>query len=201
MFLTSLRTAKLGTAKTGSYRGEGADKVPGRVFRNHRLRFVLIAAVAMVILVALAAAAVATHRGDRAPAKEPLAKEPPASLGIDLIHCPKAEPEELPPDALAGATRAALDHVPSGEVVAYIDGEARTTEGAYAVAAYLAKGGPSPRSRMIREGLGCSKLLQDRSVVVELRFPEVEKESASLSQHTVFVAKFEGDYWVWGIGH
>src|SRR3712207_9412446 len=42
----------------------------------------------------------------------------PTTLGIDLRSCPKAEPQELPPDALAGATEAALDQVPSvfGEV-------------------------------------------------------------------------------------
>jgi hypothetical protein len=51
---------------------------------------------------------------------------------------------------------------------------------------------------MITEGLGCSKLLQARSVTVNLIFPKM-LPSASLSQHAVFVAKFEGTYRVWGI--
>jgi hypothetical protein len=56
----------------------------------------------------------------------------PASLGIDLIYCPKAEPQKLPPDALAGAaTEAGLDQVLS------IFGEVDATEHAYVVAAHL----------------------------------------------------------------
>ena len=129
----------------------------------------------------------------RTSAEKPPAKEPPPSLGIDLRGCPKAEPEKLPPDALADATKAALDQVP------LVFGDDETTKGAYAVAAYLGKS-ELGRSNMIRRGLGCSQMLQDRSVVVDLIFPKLEP-SASLSQHTVFVANFEGDYWVYGIGH
>ena len=79
-------------------------------------------------------------------------KGSPASLGIDPMKgtYPKAEPGKLPPNALAGATEAALDQV-----------------------------------------------LLDRSVEVNFIFPEVE--SASLSQHSVYVAKFEGDYRVYAI--
>jgi hypothetical protein len=171
---------------------------------DHRWRLVLISAVAMVALVALAAAAVVTQRGDPGAStkepqakgpqtKEPQTKEPPASLGIDLVHCPKAEPEKLPPYALADATEAALDQVPS------VFGDVEANEGAYAVAAYLGESGLG-RSPMITKGLGCSKLLQDRSVTVDLIFPKM-LPSASLSQHTVFVARFRGDYWVWGVGH
>jgi hypothetical protein len=187
---------------------------------DHRWRLGLISAVAMVALVALAAAAVMTQRGDPGASanepqtkepqtKEPQAKEPPASLGIDPMEgtCPKAEPEKLPPDALADATEAALDQVPSvfGHVAAYVDGEARTTEGAYASSAYLTEGGSASRPRIIldtcRKRPQYGKRLLDRSVEVNMVFPEVEGESASLSQHTVYVAKFEGDYRVYAIGH
>jgi hypothetical protein len=146
-----------------------------------------VAAVAAV-LVALAAVAVATQRGDLASANEPQAKEPPTSLGIDPMKgtCPKVEPEKLPPDALAGATEAALDQVPS------VFGDVEANKGAYAVTA--SRGG----DHMITKGFGCSKLLRSRSVTVNLIFPKM-LPSASLSQHTVFVAKFEGNYWVWGV--
>jgi hypothetical protein len=159
----------------------------------------------MMIIIALAAAAVVNQRGDRASANEPQAKEPPPSLGIDLIHCPKAEPEELPPYALAGATEAALDQLPSvkGYVLAYVDGEAQTARGTYASSAYLTRGGSASRPGVIkgmcRERPQYAQLLLDRSVEVNMQSPEVE--SASLSQHSVYVAKFEGDYWVYSIGH
>ena len=158
---------------------------------NHRSRLGLISAVVMIALVALAAVAVVTQRGDLgASANEPQTKEPPASLGIDPTKgtCPKAEPGKLPPDALAGATEAALEQVPS------VFGDVEANEGAYASSASC--GG----NHMITKGLGCSKLLRDRSVTVNLIFPKM-LPSASLSQHTVFVARFEGDYWVWGTGH
>ena len=160
----------------------------GRVLGNHRSRLGLISAVTMMALIALVAAVVLTQRGDPgASANEPQANEPPASLGIDLVHCPKAEPEKLPPDALADATEAALEQIPS------VFGDVEANEGAYAVSA--SRGG----DQMITKGLGCSKLLRDRSVTVDLIFPKM-LPSASLSQHTVFVARFRGDYWVWGIG-
>ena len=158
---------------------------------NHRPRLGLISAVVMMALVALAAVAVVTQRGDPgASANEPQAKEPPPSLGIDPTKgtCPKAEPGKLPPDALAGATEAALEQVTS------VFGDVEANEGAYASSA--SRGG----NRMITKGLGCSKLLRDRSVTVDLIFPKM-LPSASLSQHTVFVARFRGDYWVWGTGH
>jgi hypothetical protein len=93
---------------------------------------------------------------------------------------------------LAGATEAALEQVSS------VFGDVESTEGAYAVAAYLGKSGLG-RSPMIQRGLGCSETLQDRSVVVDLILPKLEP-SASLSQHTVFVARFRGEYWVYGTG-
>jgi hypothetical protein len=160
------------------------------VFGNHRSRFVLIAAVAVVVLVALAVAVVVTQRGDRASANEPQAKEP-TNLGIDLTHCPKAEPEKLPPNALAGATNAAL---------AYFE-DVEEAEGQYAVSAErgLLDGGffryNCPELSPQR-----AKLLQKRTVVVSLEWPKMFP-SASLSQHTVFVAKFEGEYRVWWMFH
>jgi hypothetical protein len=181
--------------------------VLGRASGSHRSRLILIVAVAMAAFVALAAAAVVSQRDDRASANEPQAEEPPASLGIDPMKgtCPKAEPEELPPDALAGATEAALDQAPSvfGRVVAYVDGETQTSEGAYASSAYLTEGGRASLPGVIRgtcrDRPQQANLLLDRSVEVNMIFPEVE--SASLSQRTVYVAKFEGDYWVYAIGH
>jgi hypothetical protein len=166
-----------------------------------RPRVVLISAV--MVIFALVALVVVTQRGDRASAGEPQAGELP-SFGIDLIHCPKAEPEKLPPDALAGATEAALDHVPSKAVVAYIDGEAATTEGAYVRSAYLTGDGGASRPGIIRhicrERPRYAERLLDRSVEVNAVFPAAFP-SASLSQHTVYVAKFEGDYRVYAIGH
>jgi hypothetical protein len=177
------------------------DRVLRPGLGNRRARLVLIAAV--VALVVLAAAAMVTERGDRASANEPQAKGPPG-LGIDLVHCPKADPEELPPDALAGAVEAALDHVPSRDVIAYIDGKARTTEGAYASSAYLTGDGGASRPGIIREMCRerpqYAKRLLDRSVEVNIVFPDAFP-SASLSQHAVYVAKFEGEYRVYAIGH
>jgi hypothetical protein len=181
--------------------------VLGRASGNRRLGLVLIAAVVIVAVAALAVAAVVIQRGDRVSANEPQAKGSLASLGIDPMKgtCPKAEPEELPPDALAGATEAALDQVSSvfGRVVAYVDGEARTSEGAYAFSAQLTEGESASRPEIIRdmcrERPQYAQLLLDRSVEVNIIFPEVE--SASLSQHIVYVAKFEGVYRVYAIGH
>ena len=45
-----------------------------------------------------------------------------------------------------------------------------------------------------------AKLLQRRTVVVSLRWPTMFP-SASLSQRTVFVANFEGEYRVWWMFH
>ncbi len=160
----------------------------GRASRNRRSGLVLIVAAVTAVLVALADAAVATQRGDLASANEPKAKEPPTSLGIDPMKgtCPKAEPEKLPPDALADATEAALDQVSP------VFGDVEANEGVYAVSA--SRGG----DQTITKGFGCSELLRDRSVTVNLIFPKM-LPSASLSQHTVFVARFDGNYWVWGI--
>ena len=51
-----------------------------------------------------------------------------------------------------------------------------------------------------RERPQYAERLLERSVEVDLIFPKL-LPSASLSQHTVFVARFQGDYWVYGVGH
>jgi hypothetical protein len=188
MFLLSLGTAKLGTAKTEKV---GGDLVVGRVFGNHRSRLVLIAAV-VVVLVALAAVAVVDQRGDRASADEPQTQEPPASLGIDPRKgtCPKVAPEELPPDALAGATEAALAYFENVE----------EAEGQYAVSAERGLRGGFYRYNCPELSPQRAKLLQKRTVVVSLEWPKMFP-SASLSQRTVFVAKFESEYRVWWMWH
>jgi len=140
--------------------------------------------------------------GGASPPSEPTHQSTDSTtLGIDLRSCPKAEPEELPPDALAGATEAALDQAPS------VFGDVKTTEGAYAVAAYRMKGGSGPFGPrpgivrdMCRERPQYGERLLERSVEVDLIFPKLQP-SASLSQHTVFVARFQGNYRVYGVGH
>jgi hypothetical protein len=140
-------------------------------------------------------------RGE-SPESEPTQRTTTAmTLGIDLRSCPKAEPEELPPDALAGATEAALDQLPS------VFGDVKTTEGAYALAAYRMKGGSGPFGPrpgivrdMCRERPQYAERLLERSVEVDLISPKL-LPSASLSQATVFVARFQDEYWVYGVGH
>jgi hypothetical protein len=140
--------------------------------------------------------------GGASPDSEPTHRTTtPRTLGIDLRSCPKAEPEELPPDSLSGATEGALDQPPS------VFGDVKTTEGAYAVAAYRMKGGSGPFGPrpgivqdMCRERPQYGERLLERSVEVDLIFPKLQP-SASLSQHTVFVARFQGDYWMYGVGH
>jgi hypothetical protein len=139
--------------------------------------------------------------GGSSPVSEPSHQSTTSgSLEIDLGSCPKAEPEELPPNALAGATEAALDRVPS------VFGEVKATEGAYTVAAYRMKGGSGPfgpRPGLVRDTCRqrphYAERLLERSVEVDLIFPKLQS-SASLSQHTVFVGRFRGEYWVYGVG-
>jgi hypothetical protein len=149
-------------------------------------------AVAIAALVVLAAVAVVIQRGDLASANEPQAKEPRASLGIDPAKgtCPKAEPETLPPNALVGAINAAL---------AYFE-DVEEAEGQYAMSAERGLDGEFLRYNCPELSPQRAKLLQKRTVVVSLEWPKMFP-SASLSQHTVFVAKFEGEYRVWWIFH
>ena len=164
----------------------------GRAFEHRRYRLVLIVAVVTAALVALAATAVVSQRSDRVPVNEPPTKGPPASLGIDPTKgtCPKAEPETLPPNALAGATNAALAHFEDVE----------EAEAQYAVSANRGLDGEFFRHNCPGLSPERAKLLQKRTVVVSLEWPRMFP-SASLSQHTVFVAKFEGEYRVWWIFH
>jgi hypothetical protein len=123
------------------------------------------------------------------------ANEPARIFGADPRHadprerpgCPKAVPQKLPPDALAGATRAALVYFENIE----------EAEGQYAVAAY--RGLYATRSEFWTAG-DCpelspqqEKLLQRRSVEVHLIWPKMEP-SASMSQRIVSVARFDGEY-------
>ena len=145
----------------------------------------MIVAFAVAVLVALAAVAVVTQRGDRASANEPQASD-----GIDHARwmCPEAEPEKLPPDALAGATEAALAYFESFE----------EAEDQYAVAAY--RGERAGLNEFYKNCVDLSpqrgKLLQKRSVEVHLAWPKMSP-SASMSQGTVLVARFEDEYQVW----
>lgn len=107
--------------------------------------------------------------------------------------CPKAKPERLPPAALAGATRAALREAPG----LY---RQMNTKGRYAESAY--RGMSAPVKGFYKNAcphrLQYGKLLQRRSVQVNMIFPHYI-QSASLSQHWVFVARFGGEYRVWGV--
>ncbi len=104
--------------------------------------------------------------------------------------CPTAEPDKLPPNALAGATNAAL---------AYFEG-IEDAEGQYAVSANRGLDAESFLPNCSELSPERAKLLQRRTVVVSLRWPKMFP-SASLSQRTVFVAKFEGEYRVWWMWH
>jgi hypothetical protein len=126
------------------------------------------------------------------------ANEPAGIFGADPRHadprerpgCPKAVPQKLPPDALAGATRAALVYFENIE----------EAEGQYAVSAERGLRGEFYRYNCPELSVQRAKLLQKRTVVVSLEWPKMFP-SASLSQHTVFVAKFEGEYRVWWMWH
>jgi hypothetical protein len=165
-------------------------------------RFWIIAVIATTGVIYFLSGCGQQGAGETSPDSDPTHRTTTsATLGIDLRSCPKAEPEELPPDALAGATEAALDQVPS------VFGDVKTTEGAYAVAAYRMEGGSGPFGPrpgivrdMCRERPQYGERLLERSVEVDLIFPKLQP-SASLSQHTVFVARFQGYYRVYGVGH
>jgi len=94
---------------------------------------------------------------------------------------------------LVGATAVALDQAPS------VFGDVRTTEDVYAIVAYRIKGGVGPfgpRPGIVRDMCRAQpqhgKRLLERGVEVDVIFPMLQP-SASLSQHTVFVARFQGD--------
>lgn len=154
---------------------------------------ITLAVIATVILVAVAATA-AVGRGDGASEKtsgDHSSSRSERSLGINPRKgtCPKAVPDRLPPNALAGATNDALAEAPKLYP--------QNTRGRYATLAQLVKSG-SPRSGTFKE---CGKRLNNRSVEVDMIFPHAGYHSASLSQASVFVARFDGRYRVWGIAH
>jgi hypothetical protein len=106
--------------------------------------------------------------------------------------CPrKALP--LPPDALAGATRAALREAPSlyGGTRGIDTGDRRATRAAVANVA-------GTRGRQVRRE--CARRAQRRTVVVGLEFPRM-LPSASLSQGTLFISRLGRGYQVWHVAH
>jgi hypothetical protein len=106
--------------------------------------------------------------------------------------CPrKALP--LPPDALAGATRAALREAPS----LYGGTRGIDTRDRRATRAALANVAGTRGSQVRRE---CGRRVQRRTVVVDLEFPRM-LPSASLSQGTLFIARLRRGYQVWHVAY
>lgn len=154
-----------------------------------------VLAVIAVAAALVAPAAAAEERGDQGQTGKAGNHLAAANTQVSLAagSCPKARPQELPPDALAGATRAALAEAPG----LY---QGMKTRGRYAEAAY--RGMAAPVNQFYKSAcpgrLKYGRLLQKRSVQVNMIFPE-HLPSASLSQHWVFVARFGGEYKVWGV--
>jgi hypothetical protein len=73
-----------------------------------------------------------------------------------------------------------------------------------AITRYLSRVAPTrwrtPMRSKYRELPQYAERLLERSVEVDLISPKL-LPSASLTQHTVFVARFQGEYWVYGVGH
>lgn len=111
-----------------------------------------------------------------------------ATASFAAKDCPA--PLRLPGNGIAPAANRALD-----EVKRLYDGidttNARATQAARGPAAGV-------RGRQIKKE--CGLKVQRRSVVVELFFPKM-RESASLSQGTVFVSRFRRSYKVWERAH
>jgi hypothetical protein len=144
-----------------------------------------------VVLLMVVTAAVAAAQRDGSISGMPSSVQA-ADAGIDPEKgtCPKAEPDKLPPDALAGASETALGYLERNF--------GQDAQGQYAAAAY--RGSRAPLNEFYKDvcpnRLRYGKLLQQRSVQVDLIWPKF-LPSASLSQKTVFVARFGGDYRVW----
>ena len=100
-------------------------------------------------------------------------------------ECPK-KALRLKGASIAKATRAALRAAP------------RIYDIDRAVALLAARGRASERSGQVRRM--CGKEILRKTVVVDLRFPEL-LPSASLSQGTVFVARRVAGYYVWFRAH
>jgi hypothetical protein len=148
-------------------------------------RLPAVVVVLAALAVALALAGLTFARQARAGvAARPL---PGAAEG----RCPGLRPETLPGDALAGATRAALDQA---------RGLYRGTKlrGMRATAAALASSDRGGRGGYARAN--CGRRVQSRTVVVYLEFPAM-RPSASLSQGVVLVSRFGGRYRVWAQLH
>lgn len=155
-----------------------------RIFTRHRVtlrrrRFVAGAVVACTALggSVVGAGLVGAHEDD--PERTPLV----------LGECPENS-TELPRSAVAWASLAALrqaHHVYSE----------KDRDGMYVERAYLANDASDRGEGAKRQ---CAETVQQRTVVVDLRFPAMEP-SASMSQGTVYVARTtrgdEVDYRIW----
>jgi hypothetical protein len=104
--------------------------------------------------------------------------------------CPRQQPQPLPADAIAGASRAALAQGP----VVYRGLDRR---GMRVTEAILADDDPA---RGGYAGRNCGHLVRSRSIVVYLQFPAL-LPSASLSEGVVLVSRFAGHYRVWARLH
>lgn len=103
--------------------------------------------------------------------------------------CPD-DPRRLPDDAVARAAFQALDEVRH----LYDDLDTRRSKVIQSDRAAAA----GVRGQEIRKA--CGQTAYRRSVVVELVFPKM-RPSASLSQGTVFVSRFDDGYRVWKVAH
>ena len=152
--------------------------------------FLVVAVLALIVITTGATALAQDTKKDPPPdiSRPPVDKPDPTKN-----ECPNAEPDKLPPRALAGATRAALTSVPE------IYGVPRS-EDRYAEAAF--RGLQAPLNEFHKTACPnrpkYGKLLQKRSVQVNMVFPKY-KSSASLSEHWVLVARFDEEYRVWGV--
>jgi hypothetical protein len=106
--------------------------------------------------------------------------------------CPRGA-QPLPPGALAPATRAALRQAPR----LYGGPRGIDTRDRRATRAALARVAGARGRQVLRQ---CGRRAFGRTVVVDLEFPRM-LPSASLSQGTVFVARFERRYRVWEVAH
>jgi hypothetical protein len=104
---------------------------------------------------------------------------------LNALQCP-TKALRLKDASIAKATRAALRAAP------------RIYDVDRAVAMRAARAGVSPRAGQVRRM--CGRKIVRRTVVVDLRFPEL-LPSASLSQGTVLVARRFAGHYVWFRAH
>ena len=130
--------------------------------------------------------AAAMSNGSFAGARSGSADSPLSPAGDS---CPRGA-RPLPGDALAGATSAALREAP--RLYSGVDTRDRRATVAALATVDVARG------RQVRRQ--CGPRVQRRTVVVILEFPRL-LPSASLSQGTVFVARFGRRYRVWEVAH